>query len=131
MTNRHKFFWKHVAMRRKCWLWTGGMDPDGYGSFWDGSKAVGSHRYAWAMVHGEIPEGLDLDHLCRVRHCVNPDHLEPVTRKENLARGVNANREKVLCPRGHEYTPENTYMRPSGARECRLCRATKPHRRAA
>lgn len=128
-----------------CWLWTGSHKrrPDGTGGYGtistggtakNGGRQVPAHRYSYELLVGPIPPGLDLDHLCRVRHCVNPAHLEPVTRSENLRRGrllgqpdggaVAAHqRAKTHCPRGHEYTPENTYVLPARptARYCREC----------
>ncbi len=118
-------FWKFVDDRSgDCWLWTGAIDGRGYGSWTRSEKRkVGAHRFAYQITVGPIPDGLDLDHLCRVRHCVNPSHLEPVTRQVNIQRGANRNREKTHCKRGHEFTPENTYMTSAGGRSCRTCRA--------
>jgi hypothetical protein len=113
-----------------CWLWIGSISPQGYGHFFHGGQMVGAHRFSYEHEHGLIPAGLQIDHLCRVRSCVNPSHLEPVTNRENTLRGVNTNRAKTACPQGHEYTPENTYtyMRPGGeGRYCRMC--TAAHRR--
>ena len=104
-----------------CWLWTAFVNPGGYGTFWMGDKLTMAHRTAYKMFVGEIPDGLELDHLCRVRSCVNPDHLEAVTSQENSQRGKSANREKTHCPQGHEYSAENTYVTPSGHRQCREC----------
>jgi hypothetical protein len=85
-----------------------------------GDAWQGAHRVAYELFKGPIPAGMDLDHLCRVRCCCNPDHLEPVTRKENLRRGLNG--QKTACYKGHPYTPENTYYRANtGKKQCRLC----------
>lgn len=96
-----------------CWIWTGPV-RQGYGKL--SGQLV--HRLVYEELICEIPAGLDLDHLCRVTRCANPWHLEPVTRVEN-------NRRKwalyTHCANGHEYTPENTYVNPRGARECRIC----------
>jgi hypothetical protein len=94
----------------------------GYGAFMVGGRNVRVHRWAYETLVGPIPDGLVIDHLCRVRNCVNPDHLEPVTHRENIRRGEAGawNRVKTHCPQGHEYTPENT--RYSGTtRNCREC----------
>jgi HNH endonuclease len=116
-----------------CWQWTGGtiaMIRQGYewryGVFRPGGviKNVGAHRWAYEAHKGEIPAGLVIDHLCRNTLCVNPAHLEAVTVKENLKRGVNANGEKTHCKRGHEFTGDNTYRTKRGTRRCRACRAT-------
>lgn len=88
-----------------------------------------AHREAYKAFKGEIPDGLELDHLCRVRNCVNPDHLEPVTRLENARRGIGGlmaglrQRAKTHCPAGHPYAPENTYFRANGNRMCVTCNA--------
>lgn len=104
-----------------CWLWEGHVGSDGYGSAFNVTgqhdRAV-PHRIAYELLVGLIPEGLQLDHLCRVRNCVNPDHLEPVTAKENRVRG---GATITHCPSGHEYDGDNTYMRPQGGKACRAC----------
>lgn len=108
-----------------CWLWVGRLSPKGYGEFSYLSRCTRAHRTAYLLFVGPIPDGLQLDHLCRVRHCVNPGHLEPVTCRENLLRSPEtlATRQlaRTSCPRGHGYTPENTRVRPDGRRECRTC----------
>lgn len=113
----------------KCVIWTASGTGNGYGGFWNGERQVRAHRASYQMINGAIPEGLCLDHLCRVRRCVAPAHLEPVTQQENVRRGlcgvtVSADR----CPLGHEFTPENTYWgpvtsyNPHGRRRCRTCK---------
>jgi len=97
---------------------------------WFGKNKV-AHRISYELLKGDIPEGLDLDHLCRNRGCVNPDHLEPVTRKENLLRGNTIpakHARKTHCPQGHEYTKGNTFISKSGSRHCRKCRAIRSSR---
>ena len=97
---------------------------EGYGQFWDGTRLVRAHRFAYEQIVGPIPDGLQLDHLCRVRSCVNPAHLEPVTCQVNLLRGTGAsarNAIKTHCPQGHAYGDFNTYIRPEGWRRCREC----------
>lgn len=125
-------FWSKVNKTETCWLWTDALDGCGYGRMAMGSRTtttyrVSAHRYAYELLVGDIPEGLELDHLCRVRHCVNPDHLEPVTHLVNIMRGespVSHNGEKTHCPQGHEYSEENTrwYTRPGADRPGRYCR---------
>jgi len=123
MTVIRRFFAK-VDLRGACWLWTAGRYRNGYGQFYLGGKKVLPHRVLYEWTVGPIPAGLDLDHLCRVRHCVRPSHLEPVTRRENLLRGVTipaAHAAKTHCPAGHPYAGANLRLRPNGARRCREC----------
>ena len=107
-----------------CWLWEGTRSPNGYGSIQVGYTQL-AHRVAYELLIGPIPEGLTLDHLCRVRACVNPKHLEPVSVRENILRGVGLAAMNVLkthCPQGHTYDILNTYFYPDGKRACRTCR---------
>lgn len=80
-----------------CWLWTGTIAPNGYGYFAIKGRSQQAHRVAYELLVGPIPDGLDLDHLCRVRACVNPDHLEPVTRSENNRRGFEARKAEAIA----------------------------------
>jgi hypothetical protein len=118
-------FWAKVDPSGDCWEWIGARKPTGYGSFWISPSRSNeiSHRVAYQMLVGPIPDGLELDHLCRNRCCVNPDHLEPVTRKENARRGVRWPRHahRTHCKHGHEFTPENTRHGKDGVRYCRAC----------
>ena len=110
----------------QCWVWTRALDGKGYGKFtllvegvW---RFLQAHRVAYELLVGPVPEGLELDHRCRVRNCVRPAHLDPVTHEENQRRGM-AGELKTHCIHGHEYTLENTY-RPPGkptSRACRTC----------
>lgn len=108
-----------------CWEWTARLDRDGYGHLRvDGPRHL-AHRFAYTMLVGPIPEGLTIDHLCRVRHCVNPEHMEPVTRAVNTLRGVSFSAQlakQVACKRGHVFDEANTY-RWHGYRICRTCRS--------
>lgn len=113
-----------------CWLWIGACDRDGYGKATRENRSERAHRVVYEAIMAKVPAGLQLDHKCRVRCCVNPDHLEPVTGAENTRRGLNANRSKAACPRGHAYTDENTMLR-SGGRFCRECDRARCRERAA
>lgn len=136
-----KRFWDKVDRRGddECWPWLGRLNADGYGEFDISDRHMGAHRVAYKLIKGSLPDfanGIELDHLCRRRDCVNPRHLQPVTHQENCARGVvgeAARRRQIVkthCPYGHEYTPENTYTDPklynqrsTPSRHCRICRA--------
>lgn len=112
-------FWEKVHKTQTCWLWTGAINTGGYGSCRIGRRDLKAHRVAYTLLKGSIPSGLQLDHLCRVRNCVNPDHLEPVTSRVNIHRGVSCIAEhaaSTTCPQGHPY--DKTY---GNHRSCSLC----------
>lgn len=124
-------FWSKVDVGgpRECWFWSaaGSITDNGYGrvSRPDRHGNWMAHRVAYELVIGRIPDGLTLDHLCRVRHCVNPLHLEPVTSRENVLRGIGPsamNSRKTHCIHGHELVGRNVYITPSGDRHCRVCK---------
>jgi hypothetical protein len=108
-----------------CWIWNGPKDKRlGYGCAQHNGQSIKAHRLVYEAVVGKIPDGLVVDHLCRVTSCVNPDHLEPVTQRENLMRGNTPAARKAAqthCIHGHEFTPENTYRHGDGSRSCRAC----------
>jgi hypothetical protein len=111
----------------RCWIWIGHVNKvSGYGQFWDGEKVVGAHVYSFEHHKGALPEGMEPDHNCKTRKCVCPDHLDPVTRRENLLLGdtiAARNAGKTRCDQGHEFTEQNTYVRANGSRGCRVCRS--------
>lgn len=118
-------FWQKVIKgdHQACWIWTGSTDGDGYGQIYRDGKLWRAPRIAYEFVHGPIPHGLHIDHLCRNHACVNPHHLEAVTPLENWRRGIApsaANANKTRCIRGHKFTPENTRIREDG-RSCIAC----------
>lgn len=115
-----------VNVATGCIEWTGALTRAGYGQIRVSSgKRVGAHRVAYGLAKGPIPDGLELDHLCRVRHCINANHLEPVTRRENQRRGVSPaamNARKASCLRGHPLEGENLILSKDGERRtCRKC----------
>lgn len=117
-----------------CWIWEGAQTFDGYGKLSVGNKNKGAHRVAYQLFVGEIPNGLHLDHLCRVRCCINPYHLEPVTCRENLLRGdgfAAAYSRKTHCKHGHEFTLSNTRVAKRGTRHCRMCDKERYEKRKA
>lgn len=124
-------FLSYLVDHGECWIYTG-ANAGGYGRFYFGDRVVPAHRYAYELLVGPIPEGLQLDHLCRDRACCNPDHLEPVTQRENLRRGIGPaglNARKTKCPKGHPYDEANTYTHSAGWRQCRACRREMSRRR--
>jgi hypothetical protein len=113
-----------------CWEWVGSVKPNGYGAFWtkgDDRKRWNAHRLVYTLLVGGIPDGLELDHLCRVRHCVRPDHLEPVTHVENIRRSPFKGGLTHCAAAGHPLSGRNLYIAPrknrAPTRECRACRA--------
>lgn len=110
-----------------CWSWLGRL-RNGYGAFSvKGGRQVRAHRWSYEKSFGAVPDGLELDHLCRNRICVNPSHLEAVTHRVNTLRSDNAcalHARQTHCMRGHPFDEANTYVRPNGGgRTCRACYA--------
>ena len=129
--NESERFWVKVEKTDGCWLWTASFTALSYGQFKSGGRMVPAHRWAYEHLVGPIPDGLELDHLCRVRHCVRPSHLEPVTHRENIRRGASPGavaRRTDRCQRGHSLI--GAYIRPDrpGNRTCRICNAEAQRR---
>lgn len=123
-------FWAKVDVRGEddCWLWTAALATGGYGLYGVDQRMKLCHRFAYELLVGPIPDGLQIDHLCRNRRCVNPSHLEPVTCRENVLRGMSraaVNARKTHCPQGHAYDDDNTYITPVGGRNCRACKRAR------
>ena len=112
-----------------CWLYAGWKTPRGYGNitWWDGKRQINylAHRAMYEEYYGAIEKGLVIDHLCKTFHCINPEHLEAVTQKENVLRGVgiaSVNARKKHCSRGHVLSGENIRITKNGGRMCLLCK---------
>lgn len=118
-------FWGYVDKTETCWLWTANT-LRGYGTFRADRRTHRAHRLAWELARGPIPPGLVVDHLCRVKRCVNPSHLEVVPQAINVRRGLrpitpNHNTAKTHCVRGHSFSGDNLLVKLDGTRSCRAC----------
>lgn len=122
-------FWEKVSKTDNCWNWTGQKSEKGYGLFSVQRKRKRAHQIAYLLSVGPIPDGLQLDHLCRNKSCVNPEHLEPVTSRENTMRGIKyrvytqgkPRKRKEFCKYGHPMSGDNLYIRPNGQNSCKTC----------
>ena len=123
-------FWDKVDKdgENSCWLWKASCTTLGYGRFsYNGIKCY-AHRFIYEATIGKVPDGYELDHLCRNPRCVNPSHLEPVRHRVNCQRGLTGyktgllNKSKTHCPMGHPYDEENTIYDKKNQRTCRICR---------
>ena len=124
-------FWAKVNKTASCWLWLAARVSTGYGYFGiSAERLVLAHRYAYELLVGPIPTGLEIDHLCRVRTCVNPLHLQAVTHIENVRRGRGGEwwAAKTHCPQGHPYSGRNL-IQHHGSRFCRICHNLSSHKR--
>ncbi len=118
--------WTYKDPNSGCWIWLGHISVQGYGKIRT-EKFVGqrlAHRVIYQFYKGHVPKELTIDHLCRVRCCVNPFHMEPVTHLENMKRAifVPEKKHKTICPKGHALTEDNLLINDKGHRRCRLCR---------
>lgn len=137
MLNFEEKFWTRVEKTETCWIWRGSIGSGGYGRVTRSRKRLSAHRVAYELIKGPIPEGLVIDHLCRVRSCVNPDHLEAVTHGENIRRGETGKHgnhwtgpRKTHCTQGHEFAGDNLGFRKAG-RYCKTCSRESSLRSAA
>ncbi len=124
MPTMEERFWAKVEKTETCWLWTASLHQ-GYGVLWNGSRMEAAHRIAYKLLKGNIPSTLELDHLCRNPQCCNPEHLELITHRQNILRGISpaAKRAKQThCPQSHPYDLFNTRIKPDGTRSCKKCR---------
>jgi hypothetical protein len=129
----HRFFHQMKIADSGCWEWTGSKRR-GYGRFRVKGKTIPAHRFAWAYFNfRDFPEGLEPDHLCKNRGCVNPDHIQPVTHLENIQRAETCistlNAAKTHCRYGHPLSGQNLYKPGRGGRVCRICRKATDHRK--
>lgn len=123
-------FWSKVSEGpRGCWVWIGRCSPAGYPLFKFENKTVRAHRWLFERVYGAVPAGFELDHLCRIRHCVRPSHLEIVTHKENMRRGIRA--QQTHCHRGHPLDGDNLRLNGQGGRVCKACHLERTRQRRA
>lgn len=116
-------FWSKVKKTESCWLWTGATQSSGYGSFGIGGRAYSTHRLAYEDAREPIPDGMQIDHLCRNKRCCNPGHLEVVTAAENNRR-ARAHRGYYIggeCGFGHKLSGDNLRIHPRGNLVCRTC----------
>lgn len=119
---------ERIVIGDDCWEWAGSHDKQGYSRT---GRAL-AHREVYKLLVGPIPEGTELDHLCRNRGCVRPKHLEPVDHRTNVLRGQGLAAQQARrthCPQGHPYDEENTYLSPKGKRDCKTCRRAGDRRR--
>jgi len=133
-TLKERLMAKVKVAENGCWERTVGVNNLGYSTLRFQGKMYAAHRAAYEVFIGPIPEGLQIDHLCRNRVCVNPDHLEPVTRRENLLRGEGFSAQaarKTHCPQGHCYEGDNLYRTLEGHRKCRACHRDEMNRKSA
>lgn len=137
MTNLPDRFWDKVAAdpNTGCWHWMAGTNPRGYGKFSLDGETLYAHRLSYVDAKGPVPEGLELDHRCRIKSCCNPNHLEAVTHRENVRRGeagastARRNAAKTHCPQGHPYSGDNLYIQASnGGRMCKECKRQRNRR---
>lgn len=142
INNQHQYrFWTKVdknsgifgedgKYKTECWIWIARLDKDGYGVFTINGKGYRAHRISYQIEYNKIDNNLTIDHLCRSRNCIRPDHLEQTTSRENIMRGHGLaviNSRKTQCINGHEFNKENTGIDLNGKRYCIICRRKNYH----
>ena len=121
-------FWERVKKTKSCWLWIGTRDAKGYGVIVNNNKHFFAHRLSYEWEKGKIPIKLEIDHLCRNSACINPKHLEAVTHRENVLRGMGlmaVNAKKTYCKYGHGFDKKNTGIKKNKQRYCKKCGAIR------
>ncbi len=128
MTIRDRLLAKIFVQPDGCWTWQGAAQPSGYGQLWNGTRPEQAHRLSYKLFCGPIPENVEVDHVCRVRGCVNPQHLRLLSHRDNMLVGETGparNAAKTHCDYGHELAGRNLRIATNGSRQCRLCVARR------
>ena len=128
MKSTYERFWDKVVERDKvlCWDWLGTHNKGGYGLFWPTNRATWpAHRYMFSIENNNLIADMEIHHTCNNPGCVNPYHLEQVTKQYNMSQGKKA--QQTHCINGHEFTYENTYIKPNGCRNCKTCTTNRKH----
>lgn len=124
MTLRDRLLAKIIVQPDGCWVWRGAAQPTGYGQLWNGKRPEQAHRLSYKMFCGPVPDGVEVDHVCRVRDCVNPKHLRLLPHRDNVLAGNTGparNAAKTHCDYGHELSGRNLRFAVNGSRQCRAC----------